>query len=179
MLIYHIASASDWTEAQRSGAYTTSTRGVSLAEAGFLHAARPEQVDGVFERYYRDAGEPLVLLTIDTERLSVPWREEPVGTETFPHIHGPLSPAAVTRVLRLAPDDRPVRASSALTKEFVREMLVRTGLAVGAMVLAYAGSRLGAALPTDWGAFTGALAGLALGATLALLVLRWRARSAA
>ena len=30
----------------------------------------------MFDRYYADAGEPLVLLTIDTDRLEVPWRED-------------------------------------------------------------------------------------------------------
>ncbi len=103
MQIFHIATASDWSSAQQSGAYTTSTRGRTLAEEGFLHAARREQVAGVFDRYYADAGEPLVLLTIDTDRLDVPWREDHVGADTFPHIYGALSPTAVTRVLPLDP----------------------------------------------------------------------------
>lgn len=103
MQIFHIATAADWTEAKLSGAYTTSTRGRTLEDEGFLHAARREQVAGVFNRYYADAGEPLVLLTIETDRLDVPWREDSVGADTFPHIYGPLTPAAVTRSLPLDP----------------------------------------------------------------------------
>jgi uncharacterized protein (DUF952 family) len=103
MEIFHIATEFDWTRAQRSGAYATSTRGRTLADEGFLHAARREQVAGVFNRYYADAGEPLVLLTIDTDRLDVPWQEDAVGDDTFPHIYGPLSPTAVTKVLPLDP----------------------------------------------------------------------------
>ena len=103
MEIFHIATASDWSSAQQSGAYATSTRGRTLEDEGFLHAARREQVAGVFNRYYADAGEPLVLLTIDTDRLDVPWREDSVGFETFPHIYGPLTPDAVTQALPLDP----------------------------------------------------------------------------
>jgi uncharacterized protein (DUF952 family) len=100
--IFHIATVADWTTAQRSGAYTTSTRGVTLEDEGFLHAARRDQVEGVFHRYYADSAEPLVLLTIDTDRLDVPWREDPVGDDTYPHIYGPLAPAAVVGVKPLS-----------------------------------------------------------------------------
>jgi uncharacterized protein (DUF952 family) len=103
MQIFHIATASDWSTAQESGAYTTSTRGRTLEDEGFLHAARREQVAGVFNRYYVDADEQLVLLTIDTDLLDVPWQEDAVGDDTFPHIYGALSPSAVTKVLPLDP----------------------------------------------------------------------------
>jgi uncharacterized protein (DUF952 family) len=98
MRIFHIATVAAWERARESGTYSTSTAGRTLEDEGFLHAARRAQVAGVFERYYRHAGEPLVLLTIDTERLGVPWREDEVGDESFPHIYGPLSPSAVVGV---------------------------------------------------------------------------------
>jgi uncharacterized protein (DUF952 family) len=101
MRIFHIASVADWVRAQERGAYTTSTRGRTLEDEGFLHASRREQVAGVFNGYYREAREPLVLLTIDTDLLEVPWREDPVGDDTFPHIYGPLPPAAVVDVQQL------------------------------------------------------------------------------
>lgn len=104
MRIFHLATVTDWEQAQRSGAYTTSTRGRTLAQEGFLHASRADQVSGVFDRYYRDAGEPLVLLTVETDLLEVPWREDPVGEDTFPHVYGPLSPAAVVDVRRVDAD---------------------------------------------------------------------------
>lgn len=93
--IFHIATAADWDAAVRAGAYTTSSRGVTLDEEGFIHASRADQVAGVYARYYADAGEPLVLLEIDTDRLGVPWREDPVGDDAYPHIYGPLAPSAV------------------------------------------------------------------------------------
>ena len=105
MRIFHIATAADWAAAQLSGAYTTSTIGVTLEQEGFLHASRADQWEAVRERYYADVTEPLVLLEIDTDLLDVPWVEElpaPEATETFPHVYGPLAPDAVVAVTPLA-----------------------------------------------------------------------------
>ena len=105
MRIFHIATLADWTDAQASGAYTTSTVGVTLEEEGFLHASRADQWEGVRERYYADVTEPLVRLEIETDLLDVPWVEElpaPTATETFPHIYGPLNPAAVVQAVPLS-----------------------------------------------------------------------------
>ncbi|MQW75502.1 DUF952 domain-containing protein [Nocardioides sp. dk4132] len=101
MRIFHVATRADWEAAQASGAYTTSTRGVSLEQQGYLHAARAEQWEAVRATYYADVTEPLVLLEIDTDLLDVPVVEEPPtsgATETFPHVYGALSPAAVVAV---------------------------------------------------------------------------------
>jgi glutathione S-transferase len=102
--IFHLATKGDWDAAQASGAYTTSTYGVSLADEGFIHASRADQWEGVRERYYAEVEEPLVLLEIDTDLLDVPVVEEPPApgvVETFPHIYGPISPAAVVGVTPL------------------------------------------------------------------------------
>jgi len=103
--IYHLATAADWDDALASGSYTTSTRGRSLAGEGFLDASRADQWQGVRERYYADVTEALVLLVVDTDLLDVPVVEEPVpgGTETYPHVYGPLYPEAVVEVLPLDP----------------------------------------------------------------------------
>jgi uncharacterized protein (DUF952 family) len=101
MLIHHIATAADWAEAQERGEYTTSTLGRTLAEEGYIHASRADQVDGVFSRFYADSTEPLVLLSIDTDLLGVPVVEEPPApdvAETFPHIYGAIPVAAVVDV---------------------------------------------------------------------------------
>ena len=106
MLIHHVATAADWASAQATGAYDTSTRGRTLAEEGFLHAARPEQVAGVLERYYAGVTEPLVLLTVDTDlldELGVPSREDPVGDDTLPHVYAALPPPAVVAVEPIEP----------------------------------------------------------------------------
>lgn len=104
MRIFHIATVADWEAARVSGAYTTSTRGRTLEDEGYLHASREDQWEGVRERFYADVTEPLVLLVIDTARLDVPVVEEipaPGMTETFPHVYGPLRPEAVVETVVL------------------------------------------------------------------------------
>jgi uncharacterized protein (DUF952 family) len=104
MRIFHLATAADWAAAQVSGAYTTSTRGVTLDQQGYIHASRADQWEAVRERFYADADEPLVLLEIDSDLLDVPLVDEPPAPgveETFPHIYGPLSPHAVVDVTPL------------------------------------------------------------------------------
>ena len=102
MRIFHIATATDWAAAQASGSYTTSTRGVSVLDEGFIHASHADQWEGVRDRYYADVAEPLVLLAIDTDLLDVPVVEEEVpGGETFPHVYGAIRPAAVVEVTAL------------------------------------------------------------------------------
>lgn len=98
MLIFHVAEKSRWDAARLAGSYAQSTLGRTLDDEGFIHAAREDQWRDVLDRYYRDFGGSLVLLTIDTEKLSSPWREEPVGDESFPHILGPLNPGAVVDI---------------------------------------------------------------------------------
>lgn len=104
MRIFHIATLADWTDAQASGAYTTSTLGVTLEQEGYLHASRADQWRGVRAAFYAAVTEPLVLLEIDTDLLDVPVVEESPAegvTETFPHVYGVLDPAAVVTVTPL------------------------------------------------------------------------------
>jgi uncharacterized protein (DUF952 family) len=98
--IFHLATGPDWAEAERTGAYRTSTLGRSLAEEGFIHASRGGQVAGVAAAFYAAVDEPLVLLEIDPGRVGCEIRlEVPAGgDEAFPHIYGPLDVSAVVRV---------------------------------------------------------------------------------
>ena len=95
-LIYHIAEAADWEQAQRDGQYTMSTRGRTLAEEGFIHASTAAQVPLVADAYYRDAPD-LMLLVIDTERVVPELRYEqvPGQPDPYPHIYGPLNLDAI------------------------------------------------------------------------------------
>ena len=105
-VIYHIAEAADWEQAQRAGEYTMSTRGRTLAEEGFIHASTASQVAQVAEAYYRGVPD-LVLLVIDTERVRPELRYEqvPGQPDPYPHIYGPLNLDAVT-------ETRPFQAPS-------------------------------------------------------------------
>jgi uncharacterized protein (DUF952 family) len=105
MRIFHIATLADWQQAQESGAYTTSTRGVTLEQEGYIHASRADQWEGVRAAFYADVAEPLVLLEIDTDLLDSPVVEEPPAPgveETFPHVYGAIAPSAVVAVTPLA-----------------------------------------------------------------------------
>lgn len=101
MRIFHVATAADWREAEQTGSYTTSTYGASLAELGFIHAARPRQVDGVLARFYSEVTEPLLLLEAETDLLDSPWRLDDVGGESFPHVYGPIQVVAVVAVTEI------------------------------------------------------------------------------
>lgn len=97
-LIYHLALANQWGEAESAGTYTVSTLGLDLAEVGFIHCSGEEQVDGVFDGFYAGIKVPVLLLTIDTDKLTSPWQYDDVAGESFPHIYGPLDLAAVVKV---------------------------------------------------------------------------------
>jgi uncharacterized protein (DUF952 family) len=106
-VIFHLALAADWAEALRNGEYRVSTLGRTLDDEGFIHASGTlEQVRGVAEGFYSNVAEPLVLLTIDEDRVDAPVRlEVPAdSSEAFPHVYGPLPIHAVVAV---EPYDRP------------------------------------------------------------------------
>lgn len=99
MRILHITTPADWRAAQQDGVYTFSTRGVTLEQEGYIHCSEPEQVEGVLGRFYADVDDVLVL-EIETDRLTAPWRSErlPGMDEPYPHIYGPLNLDAVVEV---------------------------------------------------------------------------------
>ena len=101
MRIFHLALPDEWADAQAVGEYTVSTRGVTLEQEGFIHCSLPEQVEPVRRAYYADVDE-LLLLTIDTDLLTSPWRfDEVPEAGSFPHVYGPIALAAVVDVAPL------------------------------------------------------------------------------
>jgi uncharacterized protein (DUF952 family) len=130
--IFHIATAADWKRTLETGTYTTSTVGRTLEEEGFIHASRRDQVQGVFDRYYRTADEPLVLLTIDTARLTdADVRVEAVGEDAYPHVYGPINRRAVVDVVPLNRRG----GTETLMSLWVRGMAVRIGIALAVMAV--------------------------------------------
>ena len=92
--IFHITDAAQWYAAAATGVYTGSTRGKTLDEVGFIHCSFEHQVQGVADLAYRDMTEPLLLLTIDPDRVEYEIKVE----QEFPHIYGPLHADAVIAV---------------------------------------------------------------------------------
>jgi uncharacterized protein (DUF952 family) len=90
MSVVHIASPEAWAEARTSGLY----RAESLAEEGFIHFSRWDQLADTASRYY--AGVPgLVVLVVEPGAL--PFRVE----NGFPHLYSELPVSAITEVLTL------------------------------------------------------------------------------
>ncbi len=177
MRIFHLALRSEWESAALTGSYTTSTLGRTLAEEGFIHASRGDQWQGVRDRYYRDVTEPLVLLVIDTDRLTSPVVEEtpPGADQAFPHVYGPINADAVVQVVPLDADGGPPTDSfSAL---FLRELMLNAMLGLGLIVLVALAALGGRSLDDEWGALLGTLAGLAVGVPAVVALHRRRNRS--
>jgi uncharacterized protein (DUF952 family) len=94
--IYHITTAGEWARARAAGEYTTSTRGMTLAEQGYIHCSTAGQVALVANAIYQGVPD-LVVLVIDTGLVRPEIRFElvPGSDEPFPHIYGPLNTDAV------------------------------------------------------------------------------------
>lgn len=102
--LFHIALASEWDDAQRTGSYDRSTLGASVSEVGFIHCSRGiKQVRTVLDAHYAQVDARLVLLHIDEDSLSstaLQVVDEPVDPddpdgEAFPHIYGGALPTEV------------------------------------------------------------------------------------
>lgn len=104
--LFHIALRSEWDDARAAGVYEMSTRGVTLADEGFIHCSLSRQVPPVAESFYADLdADDLVVLRIDPALLgATEVRFEPPAphvTEHFPHLYGPLPVTAVVAELPL------------------------------------------------------------------------------
>lgn len=94
MVIYHIVLPEVWDEAKSKTFYEAE----SLGSEGFIHCSYADQLDGVIERYYAEAGK-VVILSINTDKLTSPLVSEPsTGGEPYPHIYGAINTDAVVGV---------------------------------------------------------------------------------
>jgi uncharacterized protein (DUF952 family) len=99
-MIYHIAYAADWEQAQSEGEYRMSTRGRTLEQQGFIHAGTMAQVAPVANAIYGgEAG--LLVLVIDDGKVTsrIVYESVPGWDDPFPHIYGPLNVDAVVKTL--------------------------------------------------------------------------------
>ena len=94
MLIYHIVTPEVWGKFKDKEIYYAA----SLTSEGFIHCSFAEQLDGVLQRYYKDAGKVLIL-TIETEKLTSKLVSEPsTNNENYPHIYGQINKSAVVNI---------------------------------------------------------------------------------
>ncbi|MCC6329056.1 MAG: DUF952 domain-containing protein [Acidobacteria bacterium] len=94
MHIYHVVLPEVWEKAASKPFYEAD----SLESEGFIHCSYADQLDGVIERYYANAGE-VVILSIDPNKLTSTLVSEPsTNNESFPHIYGPINAEAIAKV---------------------------------------------------------------------------------
>ena len=111
--VLHIALVQDWQQALAAGRYETSTRGLTLAQQGFIHCSTRRQAEGVFARFYHDLPtEELRLLVVDEQQCAAQgtpmrWDEVPGSDLPFPHFYGPIPVPAVVAVLEFAGAELP------------------------------------------------------------------------
>jgi uncharacterized protein (DUF952 family) len=98
-MIFHLCLPQDWEKSQVRGEY----RPDSLAQEGFIHCSKSDQIIEVANRYY--TGVPVMVeLTIDPEKLSSEIRWEISAQVFYPHVYGPINLEAVVKVSEIRPE---------------------------------------------------------------------------
>ena len=94
MKICHIVTPDVWEKFEDENEY----QAASLKSEGFIHCSYAEQLEGVLQRYYKDAKKVLIL-TLETEKLTSKLVEEPsTGGEIYPHIYGAINAEAIIEI---------------------------------------------------------------------------------
>ncbi len=98
-MIYHLTEPDRWARSLAEGVHTGSSRGIELADEGFIHLSTAEQWPVVRELFYADV-DPLLLLHVDETLVQGDVVYEQLGDAPaeFPHLYGPLPLSAVVRV---------------------------------------------------------------------------------
>jgi uncharacterized protein (DUF952 family) len=103
-MIYHLTEPARWARSLEEGVHTGSSRGIELADEGFIHCSTAEQWPTVRRLFYAGV-DPLLLLHIDESKVGAEVVYEQLGDAPapFPHIYGPLPLDAVVSVEELNP----------------------------------------------------------------------------
>jgi uncharacterized protein (DUF952 family) len=101
-LVFKIVHASEWAEAERTGAYEGSAKDRA---GGFLHFSTAGQLEETLKRYYAGADD-LVLVAAKESALGAALKYEHAASrgEDFPHLYGALSVSAVAWVRPIGRD---------------------------------------------------------------------------
>ena len=101
-MIFHLTEPERWAQSLAEGIHTGSSRGLELADEGFIHCSTAAQWPATVERFYADVPE-LLLLHIDETLVDSPVVHEQLhgAPEPFPHVYGPIPLTAVVEVQRL------------------------------------------------------------------------------
>jgi uncharacterized protein (DUF952 family) len=103
--IVHMAHASAWEEAKKTGSYT----GDTLLRDGFIHFSQPDQLLSVANAPANPflGMSDLILLYVDPIKLQTELKYEvpPGEQEAYPHLYGPLNVDAVIKDIPFTPGD--------------------------------------------------------------------------
>ena len=95
MKIYHIVTPEVWGFFKNKDFYEAE----SLPTEGFIHCSFANQLEGVLDRYYKNAGRVLIL-EIETDKLTSKLVNEPsTNDEVYPHIYGEINRKAIIKVV--------------------------------------------------------------------------------
>ena len=102
MTIFKIATAADWSEAERVGRFDGSAHDKA---DGFIHFSTASQLAETLARYYAGVND-ILLIAVDDAQLgaALKWEHAPSRGEDFPHLFGPLPLSAVKWTHRLLRD---------------------------------------------------------------------------
>jgi uncharacterized protein (DUF952 family) len=107
--VLHLLPRSDWDAFLATG--EVAYRPASLATEGFVHCTGTDELLlRVANAFYRSLEGEVAVLVIDTERLTsevveeAPPGADPLATERFPHVYGPIDRDAVVGVRTLVRD---------------------------------------------------------------------------
>lgn len=94
MKIYHIVTTEVWGNFKGEDFYEAE----SLQNEGFIHCSFANQLEGVLERYYKNAGKVLIL-EIETNKLTSKLVNEPsTNNEIYPHIYGKINVDSIIQI---------------------------------------------------------------------------------
>jgi uncharacterized protein (DUF952 family) len=98
---YHLVPADVWATQAPDAPYAAA----SLGSEGFTHCTDGvEAMVATANRFYGTDRRSFVVLTIDLDALSVPWRYDDPGLP-FPHIYGQIDSRAIVATTSIPRDD--------------------------------------------------------------------------
>ena len=93
-MIFHLVKPQYWKTFDEKDTYFAET----FEQEGFIHCSTTEQIAGVLERYYKNAGEMLLLHIDDSKLSSKLIYEKATNDELFPHIFGGINKSAIKNI---------------------------------------------------------------------------------
>ena len=92
--VFHVTERSAWAEAETTGRYPWSSRGLSYVREGFVHCSFADQVPRIGMNHYADL-DPSELIVLEMDRDRLPILVEDLGHGPNPHCFAELTPADV------------------------------------------------------------------------------------